>query len=43
VCMGDRNPIKDRISEEITLFKSVDDIPETDSSREQRFRTFRSG
>jgi hypothetical protein len=31
VCMGDRNPFKDRSSEEITLFTSVDEIPESDS------------
>jgi hypothetical protein len=43
VCMGDRNPFKDRSSEEITLFSSVDEIPETDSSGEQRFGTFESG
>jgi hypothetical protein len=31
VCMGDRNPFKDRSSEEITLFLSVDEILESDS------------
>jgi hypothetical protein len=30
-------------SEEITLFSSVDEIPETNSSGEQRFGTFESG
>jgi hypothetical protein len=40
VCMGDRNPFKDRSSEEITLFTSVDEIPEMDLSGEQRFGTF---
>jgi hypothetical protein len=33
VCMGDQNPFKDRISEEITLFTSVDKIPGVDLSR----------
>jgi hypothetical protein len=32
VCVGDRNPFKDRSSEEITLFMSVDEVPEVDSS-----------
>jgi hypothetical protein len=43
VCMGDQNPFKDRSSEDITLFTSVDDIPEMDSSGEQRFGTFERG
>jgi hypothetical protein len=42
VCVGDRNPVKDRSSEEIALFTSVDEIPETDSSGEQRVETFES-
>jgi hypothetical protein len=41
--MGDQNPFKDRILEEITLFSSVDEIPKMDSLREQRFGTFESG
>jgi hypothetical protein len=41
--MGDRNPFKDRISEEITLFTSVDEIPKMDSLGEQRFGTFERG
>jgi hypothetical protein len=40
VCVGYQNPFKDRISEEITLFMSVEEIPEADSSREQRLGTF---
>ena len=43
MCVGDPNPFKDRSSEEITLFLSVDEILETDLSREQRFGTFGRG
>jgi hypothetical protein len=43
VCVGDRNPFKDRSSEEIRLFTSVDEIQETDLSGEQRFGTFERG
>jgi hypothetical protein len=40
--MGNQNPLKDRISEEITLFTRVHEIPVTDSSGEQRFGTFKT-
>jgi hypothetical protein len=43
VCMGNKNPLKDRILEEITVFTRVREISETDSSGEQRFGTFESG
>jgi hypothetical protein len=43
VCMGDRNPFKDRRSKEIALFISVDNILEVDSSEEQSFGTFERG
>jgi hypothetical protein len=43
VCVGGRNPVKDRSSEEITLSTSVDEISEMDSSGEQRVETFESG
>ena len=38
--MGDRNPSKDRISEEIKIFSSVDENPKMNFSGEQRFGTF---
>jgi hypothetical protein len=41
--VGGQNPIKDISSEEIALFTSVDEIPEMDSSGEQRVETFESG
>jgi hypothetical protein len=41
--VGDQNPFKDRILEEITLFTRVDEIPEADFSREQRLGTFENG
>jgi hypothetical protein len=31
VCVGGQNPFKDRRSEELTLFTSVDEVPEVDS------------
>jgi hypothetical protein len=31
VCVGGRNPFKDRRSEELTLFTSVDEVPVADS------------
>jgi hypothetical protein len=43
VWMGNQNPLKDRILEEITLFTRVHEIPVTDSSGEQRFGTFETG
>jgi hypothetical protein len=41
--VGDRNPVKDRRLEEISLFMSVDEIPKTDSSGKQSVETFESG
>jgi hypothetical protein len=41
VCMGNQNPLKDRISEEIALFTRVHEIPVTDLLGEQRFGTLK--